>query len=222
MCTIVQYHGPNGARPAAHGGALCRENPRQQCLRVALDDVQVVFAREALRVELVDVFRAGGTRREPSFGGAQRAEGDLAGERPPRSPVEPSPSAALRILLAEDNKINQFVARRLLEKHGHTVTVAGNGYEAVSLLDREAFDVVLMDVQMPDMDGFEATAAIRVKENGTGRHIPIIAMTAHAMKGDQERCLQAGMDGYVPKPITPAVLFSAIEAARGVRVPDPA
>src|ERR1022692_4580961 len=74
----------------------------------------------------------------------------------------------------------QFVARRLLEKHGHTVTVAGNGYEAVSLLDREAFDLVLMDVQMPEMDGFEATAAIRVKENGTGRHIPIIAMTAHA------------------------------------------
>ena len=153
---------------------------------------------------------------------SQRAEGDLAGERPPRSPVEPSPSAALRILLAEDNKINQFVARRLLEKHGHTVSVAGNGYEAVRWLDREAFDLVLMDVQMPEMDGFEATAAIRVKENGTGRHIPIIAMTAHAMKGDQERCLQAGMDGYVPKPITPAVLFSAIEAACGARIPDPA
>jgi CheY-like chemotaxis protein len=153
---------------------------------------------------------------------SQRAERDLASLRPPRSAVEPPPSAALRILLAEDNKINQFVARRLLEKHGHTVTVAGNGYEAVSLLDREAFDLVLMDVQMPEMDGFEATAAIRVKENGTGRHIPIIAMTAHAMKGDEERCLQAGMDSYVPKPITPAVLFGAIEAACGVRISDPA
>src|ERR1035438_525869 len=131
---------------------------------------------------------------------SQRAEGDLAGQRAPRSAVEQSPSAALRILLAEDNKINQFVARRLLEKHGHTVTVAGNGYEAVSLLDGESFDVVLMDVQMPAMDGVEATTAIRVKENGTGRHIPIIAMTAHAMKGDEERCLQAGMDSYVPKP----------------------
>jgi signal transduction histidine kinase/DNA-binding response OmpR family regulator len=138
------------------------------------------------------------------------------------SAMELSPGGPLRILLAEDNKINQFVARRLLEKHGHTVTVAGNGYEAVHLLDREDFDLVLMDVQMPEMDGFEATAAIRVKESGTGRHIPIIAMTAHAMKGDQERCLQAGMDSYVPKPITPAVLFSAIEAACGVRVPDPA
>jgi signal transduction histidine kinase/DNA-binding response OmpR family regulator len=153
---------------------------------------------------------------------SQRAEGDLAGQRPPGSAAEQSPSVALRILLAEDNKINQFVARRLLEKHGHTVTVAGNGCEAVSLLDRADFDLVLMDVQMPEMDGFEATAAIRVKENGTGRHIPIIAMTAHAMKGDQERCLQAGMDSYVPKPITPSVLFSAIEAACSVRVSDPA
>jgi signal transduction histidine kinase/DNA-binding response OmpR family regulator len=153
---------------------------------------------------------------------SQRADGDLAGQRPLRSAVEQSPFVALRILLAEDNKINQFVARRLLEKHGHTVTVAGNGYEAVSLLDRADFDLVLMDVQMPEMDGFEATAAIRVKENGTGRHIPIIAMTAHAMKGDQERCLQAGMDSYVPKPITPSVLLSAIEAACGVRIPDPA
>jgi signal transduction histidine kinase/DNA-binding response OmpR family regulator len=153
---------------------------------------------------------------------SQRAGGDLAGQRPPGSAVEPSPSVALRILLAEDNKINQFVARRMLEKHGHTVTVAGNGYEAVSLLDRADFDLVLMDVQMPEMDGFEATAAIRVKENGTGRHIPIIAMTAHAMKGDEERCLQAGMDSYVPKPITAAVLLSAIEAACGARIPDPA
>jgi signal transduction histidine kinase/CheY-like chemotaxis protein len=152
---------------------------------------------------------------------SQRAGGDLAGQRPPRSAAEPSPSVALRILLAEDNKINQFVARRLLEKHGHTVTVAGNGCEVVSLLDRAHFDLVLMDVQMPEMDGFEATAAIRVKENGTGRHIPIIAMTAHAMKGDEERCLEAGMDGYVPKPITAAVLLSAIEAACGVGLSDP-
>jgi CheY-like chemotaxis protein/anti-sigma regulatory factor (Ser/Thr protein kinase) len=153
---------------------------------------------------------------------ASQGAQDLVSQRPPGSAVEPSPSVALRILLAEDNKINQYVARRLLEKHGHTVTVAGNGYEAVSLLDRADFDLVLMDVQMPEMDGFEATAAIRVKENGTGRHIPIIAMTAHAMKGDQERCLQAGMDSYVPKPITPSVLFSAIEAACSVRIPDPA
>ena len=150
----------------------------------------------------------------------QRAGSDNPGERAPRSVVEDSPRGTLRILLAEDNKINQYVARRLLEKHGHTVTVAGNGNEAFGFLDRQDFDLVLMDVQMPEMDGFEATAAIRVKENGTGRHIPIIAMTAHAMKGDEHRCLQAGMDGYVAKPITPAALFSAIEAACGSRVAD--
>jgi CheY-like chemotaxis protein len=154
--------------------------------------------------------------------GSQGVEGGLASQSQPLSVAEPPPSVALRILLAEDNQINQLVARRLLEKQGHTVTIAGNGHEAVKLLDREDFDLVLMDVQMPEMDGFEATAAIRVKETGTGRHIPIVAMTAHAMKGDEERCLQAGMDSYVPKPVTPAALFVAIEAARGVRAPDPA
>ena len=152
---------------------------------------------------------------------SQGAGGDLPSERPPGSAVEQPLSARLRILLAEDNKINQLVARRLLEKLGHLVTVAGNGYEAVNWLDREDFDLVFMDVQMPEMDGFEATAAIRAKEAGAGRHIPIIAMTAHAMKGDEERCLQAGMDSYVPKPITTALLANAIEAACGARIPDP-
>jgi CheY-like chemotaxis protein len=116
-------------------------------------------------------------------------------------------------LLAEDNLVNQYLARKLLEKRGHTVAVAGNGREVLALLDQNSFDLVLMDVQMPDMDGFDATAAIRAKEKHTGQHIPIIAMTAHAMKGDEERCLESGMDGYVAKPIRPAALFAAIEAA---------
>ena len=150
------------------------------------------------------------------------AGSDVPSQNAACSAVETPPAGPLRILLAEDNKINQLVARRLLEKHGHTVTVAANGYEAINLLNREDFDLVLMDVQMPEMDGFEATAAIRLKENGTGRRIPIIAMTAHAMKGDQQRCLQAGMDSYVTKPITPAVLLSAIQAACAARVSDPA
>ena len=107
----------------------------------------------------------------------------------------------LHVLLAEDNAVNQKLAARLLEKHGHQVTVTANGREALAALDQENFDVVLMDVQMPEMDGFEATAAIRVREESTGRHLPIIAMTAHAMQGDQERCLAAGMDGYIAKPI---------------------
>jgi two-component system sensor histidine kinase/response regulator len=109
----------------------------------------------------------------------------------------------LRILLAEDNRVNQVLAVRLLEKRGHEVTVAGNGEEALEALDRQAFDLVLMDVQMPEMDGLQATAAIRKGEMNTGKHIPIVAMTAHAMAGDKERCLEAGMDEYMTKPIRP-------------------
>ena len=118
----------------------------------------------------------------------------------------------LRVLLAEDSLVNQRLAVGLLEKHGHTVVVACHGREAVATLQSQSFDVVLMDVQMPEMDGFEATAAIRHQEKGTGRHIPIVAMTAHAMKGDRERCLAAGMDSYVSKPIRAGQLFQVIEA----------
>jgi PAS domain S-box-containing protein len=117
----------------------------------------------------------------------------------------------LRILLAEDNLINQKLTVRMLEKQGHQVVVTNNGREALSALDREPFDLVLMDMQMPEMDGFEATAAIRAKEKTTGKHIPIIALTAHAMKGDRERCLAAGMDAYVSKPIQLRELSEAIE-----------
>ncbi len=117
----------------------------------------------------------------------------------------------LRILLAEDNAVNQKLASRVLEKRGHTVVVAANGRQAVEALEKQGFDLVMMDVQMPEMDGFEATAAIRARENGTGSHLPVIAMTAHAMAGDRERCLAAGMDGYVSKPIQPQELFEAIE-----------
>ncbi len=107
----------------------------------------------------------------------------------------------LRILLAEDNLINRELAVRTLSKRGHTVTVAVNGKLAVEAFEKQTFDIVLMDVQMPEMDGFEATAAIRQMEKSTGNHIPIIALTAHAMKGDRERCLAAGMDAYISKPV---------------------
>ena len=99
---------------------------------------------------------------------------------------------------------------RILEKRGHTAVLASNGKEAVALLERESFDLVLMDLEMPEMSGFEATAAIRARERQTGRHIPILALTAHAMKGDRERCLAAGMDGYVAKPIQARELYQAI------------
>jgi PAS domain S-box-containing protein len=117
-----------------------------------------------------------------------------------------------RVLLAEDNLVNQTLALRVLEKRGYVVTVAGDGQAAITALESGSFDLVLMDIQMPGMDVFEATAAIRAKEKATGEHIPIIAMTAHALKGDQERCLSAGMDGYVSKPIRTSELFSAIES----------
>jgi CheY-like chemotaxis protein len=115
------------------------------------------------------------------------------------------------VLLAEDSAINQRVAVSLLTKQGHTVRVAVNGREAVELFGQEAFDLVLMDVEMPEVDGFEATAQIRKQEAGTGRRIPIVALTAHAMKGDREKCLAAGMDGYVSKPILARDLFQALE-----------
>jgi signal transduction histidine kinase/ligand-binding sensor domain-containing protein/CheY-like chemotaxis protein len=119
--------------------------------------------------------------------------------------------SALRVLLAEDNRVNQMLASRLLEKRGHTVTVADDGRAALAALATNVFDVVLMDVQMPDMDGFEATRAIRARERAAGGHVPIVAMTAHAMKGDEERCLLAGMDAYLAKPINAAQLFEVIE-----------
>jgi len=141
---------------------------------------------------------------------AHRSDADVAARR------------ALNILLADDNVINQLVARKLLERRGHTVTVAGNGREAVEIWRREIFDAILMDVQMPEMDGFEATARLRSEEQVSGLHVPIIALTAHAMKGDLERCLQAGMDAYVTKPIRPDELFAAIEGAGTGATPMPA
>ena len=124
---------------------------------------------------------------------------------------QPTTVERRRILLAEDGVINQQVAVRLLEERGHSVVVVNNGRAAMEQVAAQPFDVVLMDVQMPDMDGLEATAAIRQAETPTGEHIPIIAMTAHAMKGDRDRFLAAGMDGYVAKPVRPHELYAAVE-----------
>lgn len=123
---------------------------------------------------------------------------------------QPRPHKQQNILLAEDNVVNQKLAVAILEKHGHRVVVANNGEEAIAAFKENKFDVVLMDVQMPKLDGLEATAAIRKIEQSTGGHVPIIAMTAHAMKGDKERCLSAGMDGYLSKPIVSAQLLKTI------------
>jgi CheY-like chemotaxis protein len=118
-----------------------------------------------------------------------------------------------KVLVVDDNVVNRTVAFRLLDREGYAVTLAGDGRAALAALEEDRFDVVMMDVQMPEMDGFEATIAIRNKEKITGEHVPIIAMTAHALKGDQERCLTAGMDGYVSKPVRKEELYAAIERA---------
>jgi two-component system sensor histidine kinase/response regulator len=139
---------------------------------------------------------------------------DIGAAAPPppvaTPPVE-QPMRPLRILLAEDNVVNQRVAVGLLKKRGHEVIVANNGAEALTVLEGTVVDLILMDVQMPQMGGFEATARIREIEREAGGHVRIVAMTAHAMTGDRERCLAAGMDGYLSKPIAPAILFAAVE-----------
>ncbi len=178
--------------PGQRGDAAC-------CRDLGVD---VFLTKPVCEPELFDrVVRVLGTTPRYATGGAAPISHDTLREG----------DGGLHILLAEDNAINQKVAERLLQKHGHRVTVSSNGREALDALDREAFDMVLMDVQMPEMDGFEATSAIRVKESRTGGHIPIVAMTAHAITGDRERCLAAGMDGYVSKPIQAKALFEAVE-----------
>jgi CheY-like chemotaxis protein len=131
------------------------------------------------------------------------------------------PAASLHVLLAEDNPVNQRLAVRLLEKRGHHVVVAGNGAEALAAMEKQDFDLVFMDVQMPEMDGLEATAVIRGKEKITGKHQPIIALTAHAMKGDREKCIAGGMDGYLTKPIRPQELDDVLEDYIGRRAGTP-
>jgi CheY-like chemotaxis protein len=120
--------------------------------------------------------------------------------------------SSLKVLLAEDNPVNVKLATRLLQKRGHKVVVAGNGREALELLDSAGpFDAVLMDVQMPVLDGLEATAAIRAREAEYGGHLRILGVTAHAMEGDRQRCLEAGMDGYLSKPFVAKDLFALLE-----------
>jgi CheY-like chemotaxis protein len=128
--------------------------------------------------------------------------------KPSRAPEESGPG--LRLLVVEDNPVNRLVATRLLETRNHRVTAAANGREALEIIENEKFDCVLMDVQMPVLDGLRATAAIRSQERVSGGHLPIIAMTAHAMAGDHDRCLAAGMDGYLTKPVNARDVFATV------------
>ncbi len=186
-------------RPRDHDAHVRRSSQRSGAVRTTGDRGLSAEADQAVRV-------AGGDRDGLGHSGfaasAVRPSADDSG----------SWARSLRILLAEDSLVNQQLAVALLEGEGHAVTVANNGREAVAAAETGNFDLVLMDVQMPEMDGLEATAIIRANERGSGRHLPIIAMTAHALKGDRERCLEAGMDGYTSKPIDAEELFAAIES----------
>jgi signal transduction histidine kinase/response regulator RpfG family c-di-GMP phosphodiesterase len=175
------------------------DRPEEQSGIAALRDARYVV-KPVAHSALLDTLRTGFGRRTTTD--AQPAAPAMTPTRAARS---------LRVLVAEDNKVNQRVAEHLLERRGHRPVVAANGAEAIGVLAKEPFDLVLMDLQMPEMDGFEATAAIRELERGTGQRIPIVALTAHAMEGDRQRCLDADMDGYVSKPIKAVELFEVID-----------
>jgi CheY-like chemotaxis protein len=145
------------------------------------------------------------------LGFAQAGAGEPESAEPAAPSVVAAPARPLRILLAEDNLVNQKLAVAILEKQGHSVAVVSNGVEALRTIEANAFDLVLMDVQMPVMDGIECTRAVRAAESGTARHLPVLAMTAHALTADRERCLAAGMDGYISKPVRVRDLVDAIE-----------
>jgi two-component system CheB/CheR fusion protein len=160
-------------------------------------------------IEVESVVGQGSTFRfECRFG---KVAGPAVDSRSEREILDSSePTGPLSVLVAEDNRVNQLVIRRILEKLGHTVTIAENGRLATEILAENAFDVILMDIQMPVMDGIEATGVIRVSEDERTRSTPIVALTAHAMEGDRERCIEAGMEGYVSKPVDPALLAAEI------------
>jgi CheY-like chemotaxis protein len=143
------------------------------------------------------------------------------GLKKPSEEIEPEgPRVSLRILMAEDNSVNRRLAARQLEKYGHVVTAVNDGKQAVEIFAERIFDVILMDVHMPEMDGIEATRQIRRREIATGMHVPIIALTAGAMKQDRDDCLDAGMDAYLSKPINPDELLSAVSSVLSLSRPE--
>ncbi len=167
--------------------------------------VQAYLTKPVRQSELLEAILIARGSAEPA-----KAAPQFVAKSSPAKPMRP-----LRILLAEDNLINRKLAVHLLEKRGHAVRTSENGREVLEALDREPFDLVLMDVQMPVIDGFETTAMIREKEKVSGKHMPIVALTAHALKDDRDKCLAAGMDDYVSKPLAPEDLFRAIARASG-------
>ncbi|HLV95080.1 MAG TPA: response regulator [Candidatus Acidoferrales bacterium] len=175
---------------------------REELARAKRIGVAAALVKPVKQSELWDAIV---TILHPGPGGERRT-------MPPRRAHQPT-RHRLRILVAEDNPVNQELAVHLLEARGHSVSVAETGRQAMSMIETHKFDLVLMDVQMPEMGGLEATRAIRDREKTSGVHVPVIAMTAHAMRGDREKCLAAGMDGYIAKPLDPKVFLETVEAA---------
>ena len=170
------------------------------------------LVKPARRLELYAALRAAiaRNRNKPAFSIPLPAP-EILKPAPPPSADPPRLSSGRRVLLAEDNPVNQRVAMLLLQKRGYDVTVVGDGRQAVDAYSRDKFDLVLMDVQMPEMDGFEALQAIRELESVSGQRTPVIAVTAHAMSEDRDRCAAAGMDAFLTKPLSSARLFSTID-----------
>jgi PAS domain S-box-containing protein len=175
-----------------------RADDRERCVAAG---ISAYLTKPIKQSDLMDTIMAVLDPRASAARPAAAGEG-----APPRGD-----GRGLRVLVAEDNAVNQQVAVGMLERAGHTAVVAGNGREALARLEHEPFDLVLMDVQMPELDGLETTTAIRQRERATGAHVPIVAVTAHALKGDAERCLAAGMDDYLAKPLQPRELRAAIQ-----------
>jgi CheY-like chemotaxis protein len=161
----------------------------------------------------ISVYLTKPVRRAELYASIRRALGAASSpqEEPAIRSLRQPATGGRRILLVEDNRVNQRVALRILENAGHRVLVASNGKQALDAHAQERFDAVLMDLQMPEMDGWQATSVIRERDRAAGIHTPIVALTAHAMSGDRERCLEAGMDDYLSKPIASAALLEVVE-----------
>jgi len=212
----IQALQSHGGQPAfdvladAHRRGLV---PPPAVLVVTSSELSLVAAHPHSRYAPVHVHKP--VRREDVAQAIRTARTSSADARPQARRVHAEDSAVprgdrVRVLLVEDNAVNQMVAEALLERRGFAVVLASNGREGVEIFQRERFDVVLMDIQMPEMDGFEALAAIRAFEERTGRRTPVVALTAHALKEDRDRCLAAGMDDYLSKPLEASKLYEII------------
>lgn len=204
LCRAVCANENTNGVPVVILTSADRAGMSQQCSQAGAVRFLTKPVRKSTLIDTV-MQATGRSRQQPDSDetGAQDGQDDAVRIQPQDCPPQ-------NILLAEDNPVNQKLAVRLLEKWGHYATVVGSGRDALSVLKENTFDMILMDIQMPDMDGLTATARIRRDEKRTGRHVPIIAMTAHALRGDREQCLEAGMDDYVSKPIDPSVLQEKI------------